>query len=196
MRETGGLRGDHPHSGRSLWQSRLLPPSTDEAVSAHELTCSTSGGLSPFISTYCVPEGFPGGSVVKNPPADAGDTGSIPGSGRSTGEDDGNPLEYSCQVALVVKNPTANARDTGDAGSTHGLGSCVPKSRPTLCNPMDCSPPGSSVQGLGFPGGSDGKESACNVGDLGSIPGSGRSPGEGNTHSSILAWRIPMDSGA
>ena len=29
-----------------------------------------------------------------------------------------------------------------------------------------------------FPGGSDGKESACNVGDLGSIPGLGRSPGE------------------
>ena len=32
----------------------------------------------------------------------------------------------------------------------------------------------------GFPGGSDGKESTCNVGDLGSIPVSGRSPGEGN----------------
>ena len=33
---------------------------------------------------------------------------------------------------------------------------------------------------MGFPGGSDGKESACNAGNLGSIPGSGRSPGEGN----------------
>ena len=33
---------------------------------------------------------------------------------------------------------------------------------------------------LGFPDGSDGKESACNAGYLGSIPGSGRSPGEGN----------------
>ena len=32
----------------------------------------------------------------------------------------------------------------------------------------------------GFPGGSDGKESACNAGDQGLIPGSGRSPGEGN----------------
>ena len=32
----------------------------------------------------------------------------------------------------------------------------------------------------GFPGGSDGKESACNAGDLGLIPGLGRSPGEGN----------------
>ena len=44
---------------------------------------------------------------------------------------------------------------------------------------------------MGFPGGSDGKNSAYNVGDLGSIPGLGNSPGEGNaTHSSILAWRI------
>ena len=33
---------------------------------------------------------------------------------------------------------------------------------------------------MGFPGGSDGKESANNAGDVGSVPGSGRSPGEGN----------------
>ena len=33
---------------------------------------------------------------------------------------------------------------------------------------------------MGFPGSSDGKDSACNAGDLGSIPGSGRSPREGN----------------
>ena len=40
--------------------------------------------------------------------------------------------------------------------------------------------------------GSVGKESSCNEGDLSSIPGLGRSPGEGNaTHSSTLAWRIP-----
>ena len=87
-----------------------------------------------------------------------------------------------------------------------------------------------------FPGGSAGKESSCNAGDPSSIPGSGRSPGEGigyplqyswaslvaqlvknlpamwetwvrslrrddpleegmATHSSILSWRIPRDSG-
>ena len=43
--------------------------------------------------------GFPGGSVVKNPPANAGDgrdVGSIPGSGRSPGEGNGYPLQYSC----------------------------------------------------------------------------------------------------
>ena len=90
---------------------------------------------------------------------------------------------------------------------------------------------------MGFPGSSAGKESACNAGHPSSIPGSGRSPGEGigyslqyswaslmaqtvknlsamqetwvqslgwedcledgmATHSSILAWRIPMDRGA
>ena len=63
---------------------------------------------------------------------------------------------------------------------------------------------------MGFACGSDGKKSDSNEGDLGSIPGLGRSPGEGNgypfsdgkesacnagdlssaTHSSILAWRI------
>ena len=38
----------------------------------------------------------------------------------------------------------------------------------------------SSCFSRGFPGGSDGKESACNAGALGSIPGLGRSPGEGH----------------
>ena len=38
------------------------------------------------------------------------------------------------------------------------------------------------LQGLGLPGGSVGKESACNAGDLGLIPGLGRSPGEGNNY--------------
>ena len=40
--------------------------------------------------------GFPSGSVVENLPANAGDTGSILGSGRSTEEENGNPLQYSC----------------------------------------------------------------------------------------------------
>ena len=49
----------------------------------------------------------------------------------------------------------------------------------------------------GFTGGSFGKESACKTGDLGSIPGLGRSPGGVMaTHSSSLAWRIPRDRGA
>ena len=45
---------------------------------------------------------------------------------------------------------------------------------------------------LGFPGGSAGKESTCNVGDLGLIPGLGRSPGEGNGNPlQYSAWKIP-----
>ena len=40
--------------------------------------------------------GFPGGSAVKNLPAQAGDLGSIPGLGRSPGGGNGNPLQYSC----------------------------------------------------------------------------------------------------
>ena len=40
---------------------------------------------------------FPGNSAVKNPPANSEDVGSIPGWGRSLGEENGNPLQYSCQ---------------------------------------------------------------------------------------------------
>ena len=43
----------------------------------------------------------------------------------------------------------------------------------------------------GFPDSSAGKESTCNAGDPGVIPGSGRSLGEGKGYSNILAWRIP-----
>ena len=56
------------------------------------LTCSHDG-------IVCNPYGFPGGSVGKEPPANAGDTrdmGSIPGSGSSPGEGNGNPFQYSC----------------------------------------------------------------------------------------------------
>ena len=41
-------------------------------------------------------QGFPGGSVLKNPPASAGDAGLIPGLGRSPGGGNGNPLQHSC----------------------------------------------------------------------------------------------------
>ena len=40
--------------------------------------------------------GFPGGLAVKNPPANAGDSGLIPGTGRSPGEGNGNPLQCPC----------------------------------------------------------------------------------------------------
>ena len=50
---------------------------------------------------------------------------------------------------------------------------------------------------MGFPGGSKGKELACNAGDLGSIPGVGRSPGEGNDNPpQCSCLGNPMDRGA
>ena len=64
--------------------------------------------------------GFPGGSVVMNPPANAGDVGLIPKLGRYSGEGSGNPLQYSC---------LKNSIDTGDWCTTdHG----VTKSQPQL----------------------------------------------------------------
>ena len=47
-------------------------------------------------STHTLKYGFSGGSVVKNPPANAGDVGSVPGSGRSPGEGNSNPLQHPC----------------------------------------------------------------------------------------------------
>ena len=49
-------------------------------------------------------QGFPDGSVVKNPPANAGDASLIPGSGRSPAEGNGYPLQYSC-----LENPMDRA---------------------------------------------------------------------------------------
>ena len=50
---------------------------------------------------------------------------------------------------------------------------------------------------MGFSGGSDGKESACNVGDLDSVPALGRSPGKGNGYSLQYSFLgNPMDRGA
>ena len=73
--------------------------------------------------------GFPGGSVVQNPPANAGDTidmGSIPGLGRSSGVGNGNPLQYSClgnsngQRSLAGYSPRGHKdSDTTERAHTH-----------------------------------------------------------------------------
>ena len=60
---------------------------------------------------YCS-RGFPPGSVVKNPPAKAGDEGSIPASERSPVEGNGNPLQYSCM---------GNPMDRNLNGTVHGV---------------------------------------------------------------------------
>ena len=48
-------------------------------------------------------EGFPDDSVVKNPPANTGHLGSIPGLASSSGEGNGNPLQYSCLGNLMFR---------------------------------------------------------------------------------------------
>ena len=105
--------------------------------------------------------------MVKNLPAntaDLRDTGSIPGSGRSPGGGHGNPLQDSC---------LGNPMDRGAWWATvHG----VTKSRIRL----------SDLQG--FPDSSVGKESACNAGDPGLSPGSGRSTGEGIGYLLQYSW--------
>ena len=62
-------------------------------------TCLQNTGHQGIWKRTMRRKGFPGGSVVKNLPAnagDAGDVGSIPGSRRSPGVGNGNPLQYSC----------------------------------------------------------------------------------------------------
>ena len=49
--------------------------------------------------------GFPGGSMVKNLPANKRDTDLIPGSGRSPGEENGNPLQFSCWGSPWTEKP-------------------------------------------------------------------------------------------
>ena len=105
------------------------------------------------LSHYCrsVDEkGFPCGTAGKESACNTGDLGSIPGLGRSPGEGKGYTLQYS------------GLENTTDC-IVHG----VTKSWTWLS------------LSLGFLCGSTSKESACTAGDLGSIPGLGRSLGEG-----------------
>ena len=79
----------------------------------------------------------------------------------SLGEGNDNPLQYSC-----LENPR-------DGGAWWAAVYGVAQSWTQLKRLS------SSSSSKGFPGGSAGKESTCNTGDLGSVPGLGRSPGEG-----------------
>ena len=61
-------------------------------MSSRFIHVATYGKISFFFKVLL---GFPGGSVVKNLPANSGDAGLIPGLGRSPGEGNGNPLQHS-----------------------------------------------------------------------------------------------------
>ena len=59
----------------------------------------------PFAAMWMDLEGVSGGSAVKNPPVSAGEAGSIPGSGRSPGGRNDNPLQYSCLEKSTDREP-------------------------------------------------------------------------------------------
>ena len=114
-------------------------------------------------------------SVGKVSACNAGDPSSIPGSGRSAGEGMGYPLQssWASLVAQLLKNLPA----MWETWVQSQVGK-IPWRRERLPTPVF----------LGFPCGSAGKESTCNAGEPGSIPGSGRSAGEGIDYPLQYSW--------
>ena len=75
-----------------------------------------------LFALHLYPEGVPRGSLVRNLPAKAGDAGSIPESGRSLGEGNGNPLQYSCLGNLTdIGAWRATADGVAKSGTTKEL---------------------------------------------------------------------------
>ena len=91
--------------------------------------------------------GFPGSSVGKESACSAGDPGLIPGSGRSPGEGNGKPLQYPCPENLMDSGAwwaaVHESQRVGHDWETQF--SSVAQSCLTLCDPMNCSPPGLPV---------------------------------------------------
>ena len=145
--------------------------------------------------------------MVKNLPANTGDMGSIPGLASClltlcldicvSAAVFVNPLhpQISCSVspppALGLSGPLGLEWAFASLISTHHLEflmgtafsqspSLSPRLGLALLRVTSLLPPPQCPSQLGFSGSSNGKEYACNAGDMGSIPGLGRSPGEGN----------------
>ena len=147
---------------------------------------------------------FPGSPVVKNPLANARDMGSIPGP-RGSHMLQSNEAHVPQQLSLCPR-----AWDLQLLRPACSRICAQQQEKPLERKPANIKEdPGQSKKkkkkkrhelsfqrnmgsNPGFPGGSDGKASACNAGNLGSVPGSRRSPGEGNGNPPhILAWKIP-----
>ena len=111
------LPGETEHSGWSRVSETILPSqpgNEQEIVPSTRLVWKLKGGwkgehiLNPWHACFSpnINIHFPttGGSVVKNPPVNVGDAGSIHGWGRSPGEGNGNPLQYSCtKIRLYLR---------------------------------------------------------------------------------------------
>ena len=131
--------------------------------------------------------------MVKNPIAIAGDVryaGLVPGLGRSPGGGCGSPLQYSCLENPMDRGaPRATVHRVAKSWTQLKQLSAHSHTRILL---FSCN-----LWPMGFAGGSDGKESTCNAGDLGSIPGLGRSSGGGHGHPlQYSCLENPMDRGA
>ena len=122
--------------------------------------------------------GFLCSSVGKESACNAGDLGSIPGSGRSPGEGNGNPLQYSCLV-----NPM-------DRGAWQAAVRGIARVGLNLVTKTQHTP----IAGL--PWWLCGKESTCDAGDTGFIPGSERSPRDRNGNPLQCSLGNPMNRGA
>ena len=128
-------------------------------------------------------KGFSCGSDGKQAACNAGDPGSIPQSGRSSGEGNGNALQYSCLEKSTTEEP----------GGLQSMGlKRVGHDWVTTLSLL--------MHFMGFPGGASGKECTGQFKrwrDTGSIPGSGRAPGGGHhnplQHSCL---ENPIDRGA
>ena len=148
----------------------------------------------------------PDSSAGKESTCNAGDPSSVPALGRSPGERIGYPLQYSCfPGGSTGKESACNVGDLGlipGLGRSPGEGKGYPLQYSGLENSTDCIVLGvaksrTQLSDFTFPGGSDGKEAACNAGDPGSIPGLGRYPREGNGY--LLQYSClqnSMDRGA
>ena len=114
---------------------------------------------------------FPCDSAGKESACNEGDLGSIPGLGRSPGEEIGYPLQYSGlenSMNCIVHGVTKSRSQLNDFHFHVWMWELDHKEGSVR-----------RIDVLGFHDGSVGKESACNAEDPGSIPGSGRSPREG-----------------
>ena len=94
-----GIEGAESRDAAEHPAAHRTAPTTENHSNSRCQSCSQVDKLSSRLGFISGPLGFKVGLVVKNLPANAGDlrgTGPIPGSGRSSGEGNGNPPQYSC----------------------------------------------------------------------------------------------------
>ena len=109
-----------------------------------------------YLHYTIVYQGFRDSSVGKESACYArgtSDVGSIPGSGRSPGGGNGNPLQYSCLENLRDRGACLQSMGYTELDMTEhmaaaGTAAKSLQSYPTLCDPIDSSPPGSPIPGI------------------------------------------------